>query len=161
MQTKGVLSFGMKYLLALAGLLMACDRDGLRSAEQQLIANQWQVVAFTVEPAWISPNDSMAYTDLMLITEACARDDYYSFEKNGTFTHHRAELRCAANEVASSSSRWTLSARDGIRWLSIQGTPYYEVELQAIDEQQMQWYLPAFAMGDGQLRTASLVLQKR
>jgi hypothetical protein len=151
----------MKYFLVLVGFLMACDRDGLRESDAQLTANEWQVVAFTVEPAWISPNDSIAYTDLMLITEACARDDYYSFEKNGIFTHHRAELRCTPDEVESSSSRWTLSARNGIRWLSIQGTPYYEVELLAIDNQQMQWHVPAFAMGDGQLRTASLILQKR
>jgi len=137
---------------------MSCTKNTVRQEEQLLLNRNWQVTAFTVAPGWMHPQDSVLITDLLQATEACARDDYYTFDKNGIYTHHRAELRCNSSEPASSNSRWTLSRNQDKLWLSIAGTPYYEVELQRLEAGTMDWYLAFFPLGDGIARSAKMTL---
>lgn len=151
----------MKYAGLIVLLLWGCTKDSVRQEEKILMNSQWVVTAFTVEPGWMHPQDSVLITDLLLATEACARDDYYTFDANGIYTHHRGELRCNSTEPESTTSRWTLSRNDGKLWLSIAGTPYYEVEVQRLEEGRMNWYLDFLPLGDGVSRSAKMTLEKR
>lgn len=151
----------MKYVGLFVLLLLGCTKNTVRQDEQLLIDRQWQVTAFTVEPGWLHPQDSVLITNLLLATEACARDDYYTFDANGIYTHHRGELRCNSNEPVSTNSRWTLSYNQDKRWLSIAGTPYYEVEVQRLEEGRMDWYIDFLPLGDGVSRSAKMTLTAR
>lgn len=151
----------MKYAGLIVLLLWGCTKDSVRQEEKLLMNSQWQVTAFTVDPGWLHPQDSVLITDLLLATEACARDDYYTFDANGIYTHHRGQLRCNSTEPESTNSRWTLSRNNGKLWLSIAGTPYYEVEMLTLVEGRMTWYIDFLPLGDGVSRSAKMTLEAR
>lgn len=146
----------MNRLLWLALFLLgACSKNELKEEEQHLMGADWVVTAFTIEPGWMHPQDSVWIVDMLAASEACRLDDYYSFNRNGVYTHHSGELLCA-NEAASRNSSWTLSRNQGKLWLSIAGTPYYEVEVTSLQAQSMEWVVPFFSMGDGISRKAKM-----
>lgn len=151
----------MKYVGLFVLLLLGCTKNTVRQEEQLLIDRQWLVTAFTVEPGWLHPQDSVLITDLLLATEACARDDFYTFDANGVYTHHRGELKCNSSEPASTTSRWTLSRNQDKLWLSIAGTPYYEVEVQRLEAGSMDWHIAFLPLGDGVNRSAKMTLIAR
>lgn len=142
-------------LLLVLILLWGCSKNEVKEEEEYLMAQEWVVASFTIHPGWMHPQDSVLITDMLSAGEPCRLDDYYSFNRNGVYTHHSGTLRCA-DEPASSNSSWTLSRNQGKLWLSIAGTPYYEVEVRFIQAQAMAWFVPFFAMGDGISRTANL-----
>lgn len=139
---------------------MACSKNEFKDEEAMLQAHEWSITAFTVEPAWAHPQDGRQITDMLAEAEACSLDDFFEFQAAGIFVHHRGPERCFTDEPASSSTSWQLSRNRDKLWLSIAGTPYYEVELQQLISGQMTWFVQALPITDSVFRNATLVLQK-
>jgi hypothetical protein len=150
----------IRLLPLLALFFWSCSKNETKEEEQLLMAYEWIVTASTIDPGWMHPQDSVLIVDLLAAGEACRRDDYYSFNRNGVYIHHNGTLRCG-NEADQSTSSWALSRNQGKLWLSIAGTPYYEVEITSIQAGSMEWFIPFFAMGDGISRTARLSLTSK
>jgi hypothetical protein len=153
----------MRTLVFLAALVMcvwSCGKNELGTEHELLTAQTWRVAVFTVNPAWIHPQDGREITDMMTVTEACSRDDFFEFAGNNQFIHHRGVLRCFEDEPESSSTRWSLSRNNELTYLSISGTPYYEVILRGITADSMHWEVPFLSLGNGQFRRAYMSLIK-
>ena len=149
----------MRYLLLLMLLAFyGCNKDEFASERTLLEGKNWKVVRYTVNPFWTHPQTGIQYTNLLLAAEACSADDFYRFEPNNQFVQYFGENRCFDAEPPSSSTFYTLNRNQEKVWLSVSGTAFFEVQLQVLTNDSMQWFIPNLDMGDGTLRSANLTL---
>jgi hypothetical protein len=87
------------------------------------IGEKWLTVSQIATPAWISPFNGLAYTDLMNFARemfSCVVDDYIVFHKNGTTDRYFAENKCDPSQPdvepvqEGSPSRWEYNKKTHI-----------------------------------------------
>src|SRR5512135_3342589 len=104
--------------LLLLTLLISCQSDNeTKSGKEILTSNSWKISAHIID-------------GVEMELEECVRDDYMTFETNGTYTDFRGPLKCPGEIQIDVTGTWTLSEDEKVLTLTnFQGTNSISVEI--------------------------------
>lgn len=97
-------------------LLFVCSKNTqaqINKTTVLLCNKQWQMVAYTVQPAMDYRNENNLINDLFKDEKTCKKDDYYVFKFNNTYTQYNAAEVCTHGETdIISKGTWVFSKTD-------------------------------------------------
>jgi hypothetical protein len=140
------IGFGM---IALMGLVFAgCDKGAAPTAEgpkSLLTGKDWSGKVHTVTPGLEMGNGQAPITDWFQLSPACAHDDTWRFESDGTYAVDAGKSRCEFQDATGpvERGRWTLDAEG--KTLTLRGEYAMEPQAWALKDLDGKSFQASFA----------------
>ena len=106
---------------------VACKKENKENRMDLLTSGSWKMIAFTIDPGYDYDGDGDIDTDLFAVTEACVKDDIFSFKRNGAFEVDQGLTKCDANDPQLYTTDWEFTNNE--RSIVISGEEYDIEEL--------------------------------
>ncbi len=111
MMLKKFFNISMMLLVAAAILTAAsCKKDNNdeKSKDDLLTSGSWKMAAWTIDPA--VEIQGMTYTDLFAFLPDCSKDDFMTFDSDGTVVYDEGATKCDAGDPQTTTGTWMFNS---------------------------------------------------
>ena len=99
-------------VVILLSAIVSCEKEKNPSRMDMLTNGKWRLTAQTASPAVDWDGDGDTETNLYLIMDACIKDDYAIFRKDGTVEENEGASKCDATDPQSEILNWSFKNND-------------------------------------------------
>lgn len=94
-------------LLITALFISGCKKDDKSQSKTDMLTSvQWKMSAFTISPPMDIDLDGIIDSDLYATYDACNKDDYFVFKKDGTLDINEGPSRCSSYDPQVETVNW-------------------------------------------------------
>ena len=88
-------------------ITMGCKKDKEQTRMDLLTNGQWKVISFTVTPPVDLDGDGDVDSDAYALMDACERDDYFIFKRDGKYEINEGATKCDASDPQTEVLDWS------------------------------------------------------
>ncbi len=105
-------------------LSASCKKDSSEpSNTEKICGKNWRVVALTVNPGITI--GTVTVTDYLAQIPSCSKDDFSTFNTNGTYTDDEGASKCSPSDPQTTSGTWKFNSNETI--VTLDNTDSYTI----------------------------------
>lgn len=123
--------------------------------KELLSGNNWELTAYSVEPAIDIDQNGTQENNLMPYLQACSLDDFTDLNTDNTYTSEEGPSKCDPNDPqVFESGSWSLNSDETLVIFSPSGQQSYEMSIESLSSSQ--WEAKQIVVSGGVTYTFSL-----